>query len=202
MPGGLVDQQDARPAARSLHAARATAPAAQASVAAACPSEDGCSCAAIASRRNAISSSGSSVVEKPAARRCPPPPWARAITDTSTSSSVARSETLCWPLRSPLRELAHERRDLRALQRAQLVDDALGVALLGVGALEVLGAERRERQLAGVEALQLPERERRAARACPAACPRTAGGRRPARRRRPRSARPPSGARAGRCSRT
>ena len=41
--------------------------------------------------------SSSSVVEKPAARRCPPPPWARAIAETSTSSSVARSETLRWP---------------------------------------------------------------------------------------------------------
>ena len=33
-------------------------------------------------------------VEKPAARRWPPPPAARAIAETSTRSSVARSETL------------------------------------------------------------------------------------------------------------
>ena len=33
-------------------------------------------------------------VEKPAARRCPPPPSARAIAETSTRSSVARSDTL------------------------------------------------------------------------------------------------------------
>ena len=54
---------------------------------------------------------------------------ARAITETSTSSSVARSETLRWPAALAAAQLAHERRDLRALERPQLVDDALGVAV-------------------------------------------------------------------------
>ncbi len=58
------------------------------------------------------------------------------------------------------RELAHEHGDLRALERAQLVDDALRVALLGVRAIEVLRAQRRDRELPVVEALQLRERER------------------------------------------
>src|SRR5665213_1735133 len=38
-------------------------------------------------------------------------------------------------------QLAYERRELRALQRPQVVDDALRVALLGVGLMKVLGAQ-------------------------------------------------------------
>ena len=106
-----------------------------------------------------------SVVEKPAARRCPPPPCARAITDTSTSSSVARSETLRWPRRSPLGQLAHEHRDLRALHRAQLVDDPLGVAVLGARSARsprrsAPPASARRRRSAAV-----PQRERQQRRA-------------------------------------
>ena len=41
-----------------------------------------------------------------------------------------------------------------------MVDDALGVALLGLRALEVLGAQLGERQLAVVEALHGVQRER------------------------------------------
>ena len=52
------------------------------------------SCSASSARRNATSSGNSRSVEKPAARRCPPPPWARAMRETSTRSSVARRETL------------------------------------------------------------------------------------------------------------
>ena len=48
-----------------------------------------------AARGRTFTSSGNSrSVEKPAARRWPPPPSARAITETSMRSSVARSETL------------------------------------------------------------------------------------------------------------
>ena len=100
-------------------------------------------------------------------------------------------------------ELAHEHRDLRPLQRPQLVDDALGVALLGLGAVEVLGAQRDERELAVVVALRpAPSASAEQRELARSACPRTGAGRRRARRRPLRSARRPSGARAGRCSRT
>src|SRR5579863_10010043 len=52
-------------------------------------------------------------------------------------------------------QLAHERRDLGALHRPQVIDDSLRVALLGAGPPEVLGADRREGQLAAVEAAHL-----------------------------------------------
>src|SRR5215212_2974476 len=55
------------------------------------------SCSATSERRNATSSSQLIAVEKPAACRCPPPPWTRAMRDTSTRSSDARSETLRSP---------------------------------------------------------------------------------------------------------
>ena len=112
-------------------------------VAAGCPS--GASCAARRPRRAGTRSAARARASSRSRRRgvCPPPPWARAITDTSTSSSVARSDTLCWPAALAAQELADEHRDLRALQRPQVVDDALGVALLGPGLGEVLGAQRR-----------------------------------------------------------
>ena len=78
---------------------------------------------ALGSRRSARRARGRS--RTPAARRWPPPPNARAIADTSTSSSVARSDTL------------RRRGGRRAISRistatfvpgdrAQLVDDPLG----------------------------------------------------------------------------
>src|SRR6185436_9025418 len=53
--------------------------------------------------------------------------------------------------------VAHERGDRGALNRAQVVDDALGVVLLGAGCREVGAAEVRERQAAAVVALDLSE---------------------------------------------
>src|SRR5581483_6252061 len=50
-------------------------------------------CCATSSRRNATSSSRPIAVENPAAWRWPPPPWARAIAEAATRSSLARSET-------------------------------------------------------------------------------------------------------------
>ena len=179
--------------------ARARRPLRRALVGRAAPEAARCSCAAIAlaQERDQLLGLQRRWRSRPRAR-CPPPPWARAITDTSTSSSVARSETLCWPGALAAEDLAHEHRDLRALQRPQLVDDALGVALLGVRRRR---SPRRssvdQRELAVVEALDLRERDRRAARACRSACPRTGAGRRPGRRRPLRSARRPSGAPAG-----
>ena len=118
--------------------------------------------------RRVISSIARSV-ENPAARLWPPPPKLRAIADTSTPSGCERSE----PLRAaaaPRRELADERDELGAVDRAQVVDDALRVRLLRPGRLEVLAAElgdddpavgelRRVLERAG-EQLQLRERRR------------------------------------------
>ena len=116
IPAGLRDQQ---------HAVRA--------------SSSGCGyrCAAISRRRNSISSARLRVVEKPAAWRWPPPPSLRAITLTSTSSADARRLTLHHALAALLQLLAHQRRDDRALERADVVDDALGVVLVGAGLLVV-----------------------------------------------------------------
>src|SRR3954469_24277200 len=55
-------------------------------------------------------------------------------------------------------QLARQRRDLRALDRAQVVDDALGVALLRAGHPEVVAGQVRERQRAVVEAVEVRER--------------------------------------------
>ena len=53
--------------------------------------------------------------------------------ETSTRSSVARSETLRRVARVLGEQLAHEPGDGGPLDRAQVVDDALGVALVGAG---------------------------------------------------------------------
>src|SRR5919202_1901359 len=55
-------------------------------------------------------------------------------------------------------ELARERRHLRALDRAQVVDDALRVALLGPGQPEVVAGQPAERELPPVVALDVGER--------------------------------------------
>ena len=144
------------------------------------------SCAATSWRRNATSSSGAIAVAKPAAWRWPPPLWARAMSETSTSPSVARSETFDVPGAALAGQLARERGDLRALHRAQVVDDPLGVGLLGAGLGEVLARQARERQAAVVEALHAGSARASAARAWARACPRRGGGRSRARRRRPR----------------
>src|SRR5437762_3960682 len=57
-------------------------------------------------------------------------------------------------------QVARERGDLRALDRAQVVDDALGVALLGAREAEVVAGEAGERQSALVEAPDVRERPR------------------------------------------
>ena len=118
------------------------------------------SCAATSWRRNATSSSGAISVAKPAAWRCPPPLWARAISETSTAPSVARSDTFDAPRAVVSRQLAGERGDLRALHRAQVVDDPLGVGLLGARLGEVVARQARERQAAVVEALHAAQRAR------------------------------------------
>src|SRR3954447_10969664 len=55
-------------------------------------------------------------------------------------------------------DLAGQRGDLRALDRAQVVDDALGVAVLGAGDLEVLARQPGDGQRAAVVALDLGQR--------------------------------------------
>ena len=120
--------------------------------------------------------------------------------ETSMRSSVARSETLRAGLAGEL--VAHQPGHRGALDRAQVVDDALGVALVGAGRAVVVVGQVRQRQQAAVEALDVATARAPAGRACPAGCPRRGAGRSRARRRRRRSARPPSRAPAGRCSRT
>ena len=101
------------------------------------------SCAAICSRRNATSSSSSSSVVKPAAWRCPPPPPARAI-DRDVDLAVGGAQRHLLAVRSAVagEQLAASAATFVPLDRAQVVDDALGVALLGAGRLEVLARQR------------------------------------------------------------
>ena len=138
----------------------------------------GCSCAEIAERRKSISSVERQGGGEPAARRCPPPPWARAMIETSTSSSVARREPFCSPFFSRRTELSNEHRDLGALERPQLVDDALGVASSASTARNRRGQDGH-RQLPQVVALHRPGR-RHQLQLAGRGCPRRAGGRRAA----------------------
>ena len=92
-------------------------------------------------------------VENPAARRCPPPPCARAMRETSTRSSVARRDTLRRGAAVVGEQVADESRHRRALDRAQVVDHALGVALVGARGRVVLAREVRDGQQPVVEAL-------------------------------------------------
>ena len=111
----------------------------------------------------------------PAARRCPPPPRARAIRETSMRSSVARSETLRGRLAAEL--LAHEPGDRGALDRAQVVDDALGVALVGAGGAVVVARSGASRSAGRRRSARRWSARAPAARACPAGCPRRGAGR-------------------------
>ena len=197
-PRGLVDQQHA------VHGGLLPAPRARSGDrrGAAVRRRTACSCAAIASRRNAISSSR---VERRGEARGATVPTAAlgAGDDRDVDVVVGRAQRdFVLALALAAGELAHERRDLRALQRPQLVDDALGVALLGAGRARsprrsAPPASARRRRSAASGRAPAP-----AARACPSACPRRGAGRRVRPRPRLRSARPPSGARAGPCSRT
>ena len=116
-------------------------------------------------------------------------------------SSVARSETLRAGV-AVAELVAHEPGHRGALDRAQVVDDALGVALVGAGGAVVLARQVGERQQPAVEALDVGEPAREqlelALRDALVEAP-VDRVRVDARR---RSARPPSRARAGRCSRT
>ena len=91
--------------------------------------------------------------EKPAAWRCPPPPRFRAIAETSISSWLERSEMRrVGPVLA--RRLADQRDHLRALDRAQVVDDAFGERLLGAHLGEVVPQQVRDDEPAAVEQLR------------------------------------------------
>ena len=111
LPRGLVDEDEA------VHLTAARRP-------------------ARAGRRRGPSSDIS--VAKPAAWRCPPPPPARAMTETSTLAVGGAQRDLAPPA-AAVGQLAREGGDLGALDRAQVVDDALRVAVLGARA----GGSRR-----------------------------------------------------------
>ena len=72
-------------------------------------------------------------VEKPAAWRWPPPPWARAIARDVDAVVGGAQRHLARPCSPSPRRSRTSAGDRGALDRAQVVDDALGVALLGAG---------------------------------------------------------------------
>ena len=94
--------------------------------------------------------------ENPAACRCPPPPDARAIAETSTSSwRGAQRDPAGRPLVA--RRLADERDHLGAFDRAEVVDDPLGVRLLGADVPEVVLEEVRHDEPPSLEELRALE---------------------------------------------
>ena len=171
--GGLVDQQDAVGGSELLGEAR---------------------------RRNATSS-GQSIVGREARGAAVPAAALRARDQRDVDPIVGGAQRHLARCRRAGELVADEAGDRGPLDRAQVVDHALGVGLLGAGRLVVLGDR-------WVSVSRPPSKR------CTFARPRASrsslasgtlsysGGRSPARRRRPRAAPPPSGARAGRCSRT
>ena len=95
------------------------------------------------------------------------------------------------PVRRPVRggRLADQRGDLGALDRAQVVDDPLGIRLLRAGVLEVLALEVGDDERPSLEDLRVLERARERASASRRRRSRTRPGRRGGRRRPPRRAR-------------
>src|SRR5215210_4450946 len=65
---------------------------------------------------------------------------------------------LAKPALAVPQQVAHQGRDHRALDRAQVIDHALGVVLLGAGLGVVTRPQVAEREAAGVEALDVGER--------------------------------------------
>ena len=136
-------------------------------------------CAPISARRNSISCSSSIEVEKPGRAGVAPAPLGAG--DHRHVHLVVGGPQRDFALAGALaaHDLAHEHRDLRAPQRPQVVDDALGVAFL---------RRRRPRSRRRSSAISAsspssialdPRRARsRAARACRSSCPRTGAGRR------------------------
>ena len=90
-------------------------------------------------------------------------------------SSVARSDTLRVPAAAEL--VAHQARDRGALDRAQVVDDALGVALVGARRAVVVAGQVRDASAGRRRSARRWSARARAARACPAGCPRRGAGR-------------------------
>ena len=108
--------------------------------------------------KSVISSTERSL-EKPAASRWPPPPDLRAIALTSTSSTDERRETFRAgpPSRGGSRISAETS---AALDRAQEVDDPLGVRLGRADRLEVVAQEVRDDDLPSLEHPRPVERAR------------------------------------------
>ena len=174
-PGGLVDQQDA------VHAAGLRARGPQATGAAGCPPGSELRCAPTSARRNSISCSSSIAVEKPAARRVAPAPLGAG--DHRDVDLVVGGPQRDFSLAGALaaQDLADEHRDLRAPQRPQVVDHALGVAFLGPGGGEVGGGRGRPAPARRRRSAGCGRARSRAGRACRSSCPRTGAGRRPER---------------------
>ena len=159
-------------------------------------------CSASCSRRNSTSSSCESAGGE--ARGLPVPAAALGAGDRRhVDAVVARSQRHLAQAGAAVADpVAHERRHLGALDRPQVVDHPLGVALLGVGVREVGGASARSSSAGRRRSARRWPARAPAAPACRRARPRRRGDRPRGRRRRRRSGRRPSDARGGRCSRT
>src|SRR4051812_4970767 len=89
----------------------------------------------------------------PVTAAAPPPRDGRHV-----DAAVRRAQRDLLACAVAVHQLACERGDLRPLDRAEVVDDALGVALLRAGEAEVVAAEVGERDRVVVQALELRQR--------------------------------------------
>src|SRR4051794_9896606 len=83
---------------------------------------------------------------------------ARAGDGRHVDGAVGRAQRDLLAGTVAVKQFAGERGDLRALDRAQVVDDALGVALLRPREAEVVAAQVRERERVVIDAAELRER--------------------------------------------
>ena len=108
---------------------------------------------------NSVISSMLASLEKPAAWRWPPPPL---FPGDRGDVEVCLGRPQADPVRRPVRggRLADQRCELGALDRAQVVDDPLGVRLLRARVVEVLALEVGNDHAASLEDLCVLERAR------------------------------------------
>src|SRR4026208_929841 len=102
---------------------------------------------------NSVISSIERSLEKPAASRWPPP-TGLAGDRTDVDLVHGRPEGDLPRRRAVAGRLADERRDRRALDRAEHVDDPLRVWLRGADGLEVVAEQVRHHDLAALEHLR------------------------------------------------
>ena len=118
-----------------------------------------------------------------ARRLAVPAAAAGARDDRDVDPAVGGAQRDLAPPAAAVGQLARERGDLGALDRAQVVDDALRVAVLGAREAEVVAREAGEGQRARRRSAARGPARAPAARAWRRACPRRGGGRCRGRRR-------------------